>query len=88
MKCGAVHCSTITREPANLLNDHETTEINYNWSQLYLATQLIPFDGTAQDFTHVLASVSSLDLLKEELVRLQRPQVWMVCRGIYVVHRE
>jgi hypothetical protein len=70
-KCGAVHCGAITCEPANLLNDHETTEINYNWSQLYLATQLIPFDGTAQDLTHVLACVLSLDLLKEELFGLQ-----------------
>ena len=48
-------------------------ETKYNCSQLYLATQLIPFDGTAQDFTHVLTCVSSLDLLKEELFRLQRP---------------
>jgi hypothetical protein len=88
MKCGAVHCGAITREPANLLNDHETTEINYNWSQLYLATQLILFDGTVQDFTHVLASVTSLDLLKEELFGLQQPRVWLVRRGVYVVHRE
>jgi hypothetical protein len=52
---------------------------------LWLRDKLIPFQGTAQDFSLVLTSVSSLDFLKEELLRPQGPSVWTVSRSIYVV---
>jgi hypothetical protein len=52
---------------------------------MHLVTQLIPFQGTVQDFSLVLTSVSSLDFLKEELLRPQGPSVWTVSRSVYVV---
>jgi hypothetical protein len=63
-------------------------ETNITTKSTHLAAQPIPFQGTAQDFTLVLACVSPLDFLKEELLRLQGPSIWTVSGSIYVVCRE
>ena len=54
----------------------------------YFAMQLVPIQCAAKDISHVLPSVPSLNLLEDQLFRLQLPSARGIHRGIYVMSRE
>ena len=54
----------------------------------YFAMQLVPIKCTAKNISHVLPSVSSLNLLEDQLVHLQLSSAWGIHWGIYVMNHE